>query len=93
MPQQNGVVERKHRHLLDVARAFCFRGNLLLSFYGECVLTAAYLINKLPTPLLNYKSPHQILLGSVPVYSSLRSFGCLCFAKNMHIKHKFNEYA
>jgi hypothetical protein len=92
-PQQNGVVERKHRHLLDVARALRFQANLPLSFWGECVLTAAYLINKLPTSILKYKSPHQILLGSPPSYSSLRVFGCLCFAKNMNIQHKFDERA
>ena len=90
-PQQNGVVERKHRHLLDVARALRFQANLPLSFWGECVLTATYLINKLPTPILKFKSPHQVLLGSPPSYSSLRVFGCLCFAKNMNIQHKFDE--
>ena len=89
-PQQNGIVERKHRQLLDVARALRFQSHLPLSFWGECVLTAAFLINKLPTPLLGLKSPHEILFGKVPSYSSLRVFGCLCFAKNMNIKHKFD---
>ena len=89
-PQQNGIVERKHRHLLDVARALRFQAHLPLSFWGECVLTAAFLINKLPTPLLGLKSPHEILFGKVPSYSSLRVFGCLCFAKHMNIKHKFD---
>ena len=92
-PQQNRIVERKHRHLLDVARAFRFQSNLPLSFWGECILTAAYLINKLPTPLLHFKSPHEVLLGQIPDYSPLRVFGCLCFAKNMNIKHKFDTHA
>ena len=90
-PQQNDVLECKHRHLLDVARALRFQANLPISFWGECILIVAFLINKLPTPILKYKSPHQVLLGTVPSYSSLRVFECLCFAKNMNIQHKFDE--
>ena len=44
-PQQNGVAEWKNLHLLDIARSLMFSVNAPKSYWGEAVLTAAYLIN------------------------------------------------
>ncbi|KAL0431466.1 UNVERIFIED_CONTAM: Retrovirus-related Pol polyprotein from transposon TNT 1-94 [Sesamum radiatum] len=71
-PQQIGIVERKHKHLLEVARALLFQSSLPTKFWGESVLTATYIINRLPSPLLNWKSPFEMLYHKPPTYSQLK---------------------
>ncbi|KAL0459159.1 UNVERIFIED_CONTAM: Retrovirus-related Pol polyprotein from transposon RE1 [Sesamum latifolium] len=48
-PQQNGVVEIKHKHLLQIARALMFQSNMPDMFWSEALLTTTYIINRLPT--------------------------------------------
>ncbi|CAL1358977.1 unnamed protein product [Linum trigynum] len=77
--QQNGVVERKHRHVLELTRAILFHSRVPVGFWVEAIHTIVYLINRQITPLLGQKSPFQALYSRLPDYSSLRVFGCTCF--------------
>ncbi|PKU73457.1 Retrovirus-related Pol polyprotein from transposon TNT 1-94 [Dendrobium catenatum] len=78
-PEQNGLAERKNRHLLDITRTLLHNAHLPNLFWAEATLTANYLINRLPTKACHFKIPYQILHKKLPDYSHLRIFGCLCY--------------
>ncbi|CAH9137975.1 unnamed protein product [Cuscuta epithymum] len=78
-PQQNGVAERKHRHLIELARTMLITANLPAQFWVDAVLTATFIINRLPSPTLHGVSPYEKLFHSAPDLSGMRVFGCACF--------------
>ncbi|KAL5845744.1 hypothetical protein ACOSQ3_009268 [Xanthoceras sorbifolium] len=87
--EQNGLVERKHRHIVETGLSLLAHASMPLRFWDEAFLTATYLINRMPTPVLHGNSPYTSLFGVAPDYTSLRVFGCLVYPHlRPYNKHK-----
>jgi len=62
-PQQNGVSERRHRHLVETGLTLLHDVNLPLTYWPYAFHITTYLINRQPTPLLQNISPYQTLFS------------------------------
>ncbi|MCH93196.1 retrovirus-related Pol polyprotein from transposon TNT 1-94, partial [Trifolium medium] len=82
-PQQNGRVERKHQHILNVGRALLFQSKLPKTFWSYAVLQATYIINRIPSPLLHNESPYFLRFQQHPDLNELKVFGSLCYASTI----------
>ena len=89
--EQNGSVERKHRHIVEMGLTLLAHSSAPLHYWAEAFQTACYLINRLPTPVLNHESPFQKLFNLRPNYTFLRVFGCACWPHlRPYNKHKLD---
>lgn len=77
--QQNGLVKRKHRHIVEVGLALLANASMPLKFWDQAFLTATYLINLLPSKVINLEALVERLLHGKPNFSSLRIFGFACW--------------
>jgi hypothetical protein len=78
-PQQNGVVERKNRTLLDMARTMLDEYKTPNQFWVEAINTACYSINRFYLHRILKKTSYELLTGKEPNVSYFRDFGSKCF--------------
>jgi len=89
--QQNGIAERKHRHVIEIGLTLLAQSVLSPKFWVDAFLTAIFLINRLPSPVLQHESPFSKLMQRSPDYTVLRTFGCLCYPLlRPHATHKLS---
>ena len=86
--------ENTNTSLIETARALFFQSNLPISYWGECILTAAYLLARMPLSSLRNTSPYAKLYNKDPDISHIRAFGCLCFVSTLKQgRNKFHPRA
>jgi transposase InsO family protein len=78
-PQQNSVVERKNRTLLDMTRTMLDEYKSSDRFWAEAISTACYSINRLYLHWILKKTSYKLLIGKKPNVSYFRVFGSKCF--------------
>ena len=78
-PEQNGVAECENRHLIETTRTL-LHYHVPFRFWGDAVLTACYLINRMPSSVLHAQIPHSLIFPDQPLYFlPPRVFGCTFF--------------
>ena len=58
------------------------RADLHLSFWGYCLETAAFTLNRVPSKVVE-KTPHEMWTGKKPSLSFLKIWGCEAFVKRL----------
>nr|GEY96641.1 hypothetical protein [Tanacetum cinerariifolium] len=81
-PQQNGVVERRNRTLIEAARTMLIYAHASLFLWAEVVATACYTQNRSIIRLHHGKTPYELLHNKLPDLSFLHVFGALCYLTN-----------
>lgn len=80
-PQQNGVVERRNRTVVEMTRSLLKSMNVPDPMWGEAVRHAVYLLNRIPTKAVRDFTPYEGLKKRKPNMQYLKIFGCLAFVK------------
>ncbi|KAL4352591.1 hypothetical protein GQ457_06G020380 [Hibiscus cannabinus] len=93
-PQQNGIAERKNRHLTKSCRSMLHARNVPGRFWAEAMTTTAYVINRLPQQRLHFLSLFEKLWKMKPRVSYFRVFGSVCYVfVPDHLRSKMDKKA
>ncbi|KAL8099440.1 hypothetical protein AgCh_031901 [Apium graveolens] len=82
IPQQNGVVERKNRTLVEAGRTMLNEANLPTYFWAEAVNTTCYTQNRTLINKMYEKIPYELMANKKPSVKYFHVFGGKCFVLN-----------
>ncbi|GJY74367.1 retrovirus-related pol polyprotein from transposon TNT 1-94 [Tanacetum coccineum] len=77
-PEQNGIVERRNRTLVEAARTMLSASKLPLSFWAEAVATV-HTQNRSIIISTHGKTAYHIINDRKPSIKHLHIFGCICY--------------
>ncbi|GJX06561.1 retrovirus-related pol polyprotein from transposon TNT 1-94 [Tanacetum coccineum] len=81
-PQQNGVVERRNRTLVEAARTMMIFSKAPMFLWAEAVATACYTQNRSLIHTRHNKTPYELVHDKKPDLTFFRVFGALCYPAN-----------
>ncbi|KAL6335243.1 hypothetical protein AAG906_029478 [Vitis piasezkii] len=82
-PSQNGVAERKNKHLLEMTCALMFQMKVPKQFWADAVSTACFLINRMSTVVLKGDIPYKVIHLQKSLFPiEPRIFGCTCYVRD-----------
>nr|GFA57881.1 retrovirus-related Pol polyprotein from transposon TNT 1-94 [Tanacetum cinerariifolium] len=81
-PQQNGVVERRNRTLVEAARTMLIFSKALMFIWAEAVATACYIQNRSLIHTRHHKTPYELVHNKKSDLTFFRVFGALCYPTN-----------
>nr|GFA53571.1 hypothetical protein [Tanacetum cinerariifolium] len=84
MPQQNGVVERRNRTLVEAAKSMLTFANLPSFLWAEAIATACFTQNHSIIHKRFDKTPYELINKRKPNIKFFRVFGCRCYLLNDH---------
>ena len=80
-PEQNGLIERINRTIIETTRALLFSSNLSLIYWQEAVEAAVYIYNLTPHAYLK-TSPYRALNNKDPNLDNLKIWGSIAYYKD-----------
>lgn len=82
-PEQNSVVERENRTIMEGIRSCLHQARINLRFWEEAVRYLVYTLNCIGNRILHDNNPFEAYFGVPPYVAHLRPFGCPTF---VHIR-------
>jgi hypothetical protein len=91
VPQQNRVVERKNRTLVEMARTMLDEHETPMRFWADAINTACYVSNRIFLCSILFLTPFELRFGRKPSVSHFMPFGCKCFVLKRGNLDKFES--